>query len=186
MEKEIWKYVENYEGCYEVSTFGRIKSLTRYVPHSTLGSKLVTGRILSQGTTKNGYLRVSLCKDNCPISVLVHRVVAKAFCSGHNDTYDVNHKDGNKQNNNVDNLEWVTRQQNIQHSFDNKLQINSCGEEDSQSKRYEITFPDNTVKIIKGLAHWCLTNNLSRREFQRILAGERSDYLGYKIRRIYD
>jgi len=56
MEKEIWKCVENYEGCYEVSTFGRIKSLTRYVPHSTLGSKLVTGRILSQGTTKKWVL----------------------------------------------------------------------------------------------------------------------------------
>lgn len=186
MEKEVWKAVENYDGYYEVSTLGRVKSLTRYVPHSTIGSKLVTGGILAQCLQATGYLTTCLCKDNKPKSMLVHRLVAKAFCEGYQENYDVNHKDGNKQNNLATNLEWVTRQQNIQHSFDNKLQINLRGEHDSQSKFYEITYPNGDVKIIKGLADWCLINNLSRREFYRILSGERLDYIGYKIRREYE
>lgn len=111
-------------------------------------------------------------------------MIAKTFCEGFSDSLDVNHKDGNKQNNHADNLEWVTRQQNIQHSFNNGLQVNSCGEEDSQSKCYEITNPHGTIFKVKGLANWCLINNLTRREFYRVLAGERKDYLGYKIRKL--
>lgn len=184
MIHEVWKDIEGYEGLYQVSNLGAIKSLTRYVPHTTVGSKLVVGRTLSQGITKNGYLRVSLCKDGTALSVLVHRIVAKAFCLGHQEGYDVNHIDGDKQNNIPSNLEWVTRQQNIQHSFDNKLQVNARGIHDSQSKLYEITKPDGKTEVIKGLADWCLLNNLSRREFYRVLSGERTEYIGYKIRKI--
>ena len=110
---EIWKDIEGYEGLYQVSNMGNIKSVDRYVPHKTFGKKFCKGHMMSTHTSNSGYETVNLCKDNRYKSHSVHRLVAVAFipiCDSAG--MEVNHKDENKKNNSVWNLEWVTHSEN--------------------------------------------------------------------------
>lgn len=121
---ENWLSVIGYEGIYEVSDRGRVRSLDREVSYTTPGglpvSYPVKGKYLKFGNT-SGYFSVVLCKNGDPVSYLVHRLVATAFLANPENLTDVNHKDGNKHNNNIENLEWCTRSHNVQHAWDNKL-----------------------------------------------------------------
>lgn len=109
MEEE-WRPVKGYEGLYEVSNMGRVKSLHR--------SQII---ILKQHVDHSGYMHVCLNKDGTPNTKRVHRLVAIAFIQNPNNYEIVNHKDGNKKNNTVDNLEWCTQSYNIKHAYHNSL-----------------------------------------------------------------
>lgn len=102
---EEWLLVPDYD-AYQVSTFGRIKSFYND-----------DVRILKPWVSAFGYLQVDLFKNSKPKHFPVHRLVAKLFIPNPEDKLEVNHRDGCKLNNFVGNLEWVTREQNIQHSF---------------------------------------------------------------------
>ena len=104
---EIWKPIKGYEGLYEVSNFGRIKSLN----YNHTGK----GKILKQNQIMNGYKSVMLYKDGNGKNYLVHRLVAEAFLPNPNDYKEVNHKDENPQNNIVSNLEWCDRLYNVRY-----------------------------------------------------------------------
>lgn len=104
IENEIWRDIEGYEGLYQVSNLGRVKSLGN--------DKTKKEKILSQYENKNGYLYVNLCKDGKMKTFRVHRLVANAFIPNPNGYRCVNHKDEDKTNNCVDNLEWCTHQYN--------------------------------------------------------------------------
>lgn len=122
MKKEIWKSIKGYEGFYEVSNLGRIRSKDRFVKNKWGGRHLRKGVLLKQKTTKQGYLSVTLQKDGILKHLLVHRIVASKFIRiKTKDKIYVNHKDGNKLNNDVSNLEWVTASQNTQHAWDSGL-----------------------------------------------------------------
>lgn len=112
---EIWKDIPDYMGEYQASNFGNIRSINRLVKHNYGGLKIVNGRILKQSPQYNGYLATAICSKGIEKRVLVHRLVAAAFY-GSSDLV-VNHKDGNKKNNAVDNLEYCTISENIKHSF---------------------------------------------------------------------
>lgn len=109
MEKEIWKPVVGYEGLYEVSNIGRVKGINTYSHKEPI--------ILSQCKRKDGYLSVRLSKNNISKSKTVHRLVAMAFIPNPDNLEMVNHKDENKANNKVDNLEWCTRAYNQKYSI---------------------------------------------------------------------
>ena len=113
MEEE-WKDIEGYEGLYQVSNFGNVKSL------NYLHTK--QPKLLSIKASNKGYVRVGLNKKGLRKTKQVHILVAKAFIPNPENKPEVNHKDGNKSNNRVDNLEWNTHSENIQHSWDNGLQ----------------------------------------------------------------
>ena len=100
---EIWKDIEGYEEQYEISSFGRIRN-----KH--------TQQILKGDKNSIGYRRVWL---NSPVKkrFFVHRLVAYHFVDGYREELVVNHKDGNKQNNKAENLEWVSRSENDLHAF---------------------------------------------------------------------
>ena len=118
MMVEEWRDIEGFEGLYQASSHGRICSVDRYVERSDKRICFCKGRILSnfQGTTCN-YLSVQLSKNNKPSKHLIHRLIAKAFLGLIDETdLEVNHKDGNRHNNCVSNLEIVTHQANIEHS----------------------------------------------------------------------
>lgn len=119
-----WRWVPGFEGSYEVSNKGIIRGVCRTVRRSDGMCLTIRGRIISPSKTKQGYLRVNL---NTPYgekrykSLLVHRIVALAFLPTEDETLEVNHKDGDKNNCAVDNLEWATRVENVQHSHDENL-----------------------------------------------------------------
>ena len=115
---KIWKDIENYEN-YQISNYGRIKSKN----YKRQGYE----KILKQNINGRGYYYVLLSKKNKYKNLLIHREVAKAFIDNKNNYTDINHKDGNKLNNNVDNLEWCSRSYNLKHAFKNGLKKGSMG-----------------------------------------------------------
>lgn len=103
---EIWKPVKGFEGLYEVSNLGRVRSLDRKVRNRG-GFALKKGKILSDAAVSgHGYRKVGLWKDNMGTNALVHRLVAEAFIPNPDNLPEVNHKDENPRNNCVENLEW--------------------------------------------------------------------------------
>ena len=104
--KEVWKDIENYEGYYQVSNLGRVKSKTREVVYCNGNKHIYYGFELKQSLDTNGYKTVCLCKDNSPKTFKVHRLVAQAFIDNPNNYGYINHKDENKTNNHMNNLEW--------------------------------------------------------------------------------
>ena len=112
---ETWKPVDGYEGIYEVSDQGRIRNSKR------------DGRIMTQSKVTHGYRAVHLSKDGKTRSILVHRLVAKAFIPNPSDKAQVNHKYGIKSNNRVLNLEWSTPRENLEHARNTGLIPNPPG-----------------------------------------------------------
>ena len=112
---EEWRPIEGYEGLYEVSSYGRVRSLDRYVKTCYEAYKLHKGKILSPAKDKNGYLKVHLCCNGKHNIIRVHRLVCKAFIPNPDNLPEVNHKDEDKTNNSVDNLEWCDHSYNISY-----------------------------------------------------------------------
>lgn len=108
MQIEIWKEIPNYEGFYEVSNFGRVKSLKRSIPRKNGRMLNIKERIFNSVIDEHGYFKVQLWKNNKPLSIRVHRLVARCFVGNYSPDLEVNHVDGNKLNNYYKNLEWCT------------------------------------------------------------------------------
>ena len=109
--EEKWKDIKSYEGIYQVSNLGRVRSFAKsYDPH-----------IMTPMPNQKGYMRIFLINGTKHKWLRVHRLVAMAFIPNPNNLPQVNHKDGNKLNNCVDNLEWVTNQENCEHAQRNGL-----------------------------------------------------------------
>jgi hypothetical protein len=121
MKTEIWKSIAGLEGYYEVSSFGRVRSLDRYVKSKT-GSddSFRVGRIL-RPSVSGRYKIVSMMVNGKAISASVHRLVAVTFLVNEKLLPFVNHKDWNKHNNHVDNLEWCTAKENSKHGSGRKI-----------------------------------------------------------------
>lgn len=114
---EQWKDIPNYEGIYQASNLGRIKSLERMVKYKNGAHKPQKENISYQRRSRNTYLLVGLYKEGSEKKALVHRLIAMAFLPNNEAKAAVNHKDGNKANNSVENLEWVTNSENMKHSY---------------------------------------------------------------------
>ena len=113
---EVWKEIKEYEGVYFISNKGRIKSVDRRIPNTNgVGTRLIKGKILSTTLNNKGYKCVSLHKNGKIKTFTIHRLVALYFIPNPNNYSDVNHKDENKKNNKVENLEWVTHEYNMNY-----------------------------------------------------------------------
>lgn len=120
MKKEIWKAVDGYEGLYEVSSYGNVRSVDRMesLPNGTVRRR--NGCILKQKFASNGYLKCNLSKNTKEKTESVHRLVAQAFIPNPNNLPEVNHKDEDKANNHVDNLEWCSHLYNMRFGTGSK------------------------------------------------------------------
>ena len=117
--EEIWKDIEGYEGLYQISTMGRIKSIDRYVPRKNGKLQHVYGRIMIPFDNGRGYKQVYLCKNGKTKVHYVHRLVALHFIENPNNFLEINHKDEDKANNCADNLEWCTHKYNQNYGSKN-------------------------------------------------------------------
>jgi hypothetical protein len=133
MQEEVWKDVPEYEELYQVSNLGRVRSLDRYIPTRT-GSGKQTGRVLKLSKSYKGYLRVRLSVDKKHFFTGAHRLVAIAFIDNPENKPQVNHINGIKDDNRVENLEWATNTENINHAFKNNLINLKYGENHHMSK----------------------------------------------------
>ena len=125
-KKEIWKDIKGYEGLYQVSNYGRVRSLDRIIVDNWCTRKF-KGKVLNP-TEHNGkqpYLYVALSKQGKAKKVFVHQLVAEAFVPNPENKPQVNHKDGNPKNNKASNLEWVTNAENTQHAYNTGLNSKS-------------------------------------------------------------
>ena len=121
---EIWKDIKGYEDYYQVSNLGRVRRKDSYVNTGIKHSdkRFVKGFVLKQNKKRNGYLTVDLSKEHKVKTVSIHRLVAIAFVDNPENKEQVNHKNGNKTDNRVENLEWVTSSENRLHAFRTNLQ----------------------------------------------------------------
>ena len=120
MMNEEWKPIKNHENEYEISNLGRVRSLDRYIKsaNSKTGLQFKKGQILKQKLNKvNGYMMIILWKDNKQKGYNIHRLVAEHFLPIKEGKNTVNHIDGDKTNNRVDNLEWVSYGENLAHAY---------------------------------------------------------------------
>ena len=127
--KEIWKDIEGYEGLYQVSNLGNIKSFPRR------GTQARNEKVLKPTEAPNKYLCVFLYKNGEDKKMLVHRLVAQAFLDNERALPQVNHINGIKSDNRVVNLEWCTAKENERHAFDTGLHKVMSGEEHFASKK---------------------------------------------------
>ena len=142
----IWRNIPGYEGVYQVSNDGQVKSLKRIVDYGHL--KVTRNeRLLKIITDKDGYKIVGLNKDAKQRLFKVHRLVAMAFIPNPEALPLVNHINGVKDDNRPENLEWATNAQNIQHAYDNGLAKAVSGEKCGASK-----FSENDIKTMRELA----------------------------------
>ena len=111
-QTEEWKWIDGYENYYQVSNLGRVKSVDREVFYKDGRKAIHKGGPVAINTRPNGYLKANLYKDGKMKNVTIHRLVAEAFIPNPNNYPVINHKDENKANNYVENLEWCTYKYN--------------------------------------------------------------------------
>ena len=138
---EIWKPIKGYESLYEVSNYGRVKALARR-KNCNRGYGIIKEHIMKPNNCdRGGYYRVPLTGTNhIKKYYLVHRLVAEAFIPNPDNLPEVNHKDSNKANNNIKNLEWCSRTYNIKYGYENGERITIkqlCNEIEELKSRLE-------------------------------------------------
>ncbi len=138
--EEVWKEIPGYEGSYQVSNLGRIRSCDRFVDRYCYKAKTLKkypyhSKILKQNNKGfGGYPSVGLCINGTHKSFYVHRLVALAFINNDLNKPQINHKDGNKSNTHASNLEWVTDKENKHHCRINNLQKIARGNDFKNAK----------------------------------------------------
>lgn len=165
--KEVWKDIPNYEGIYQVSNLGRIKSLRSY--NSFTKSYYFKEKILKGKIDKNGYVMVCLCNGKSKY-IRVHRLVAEAFIPNKNKFPIINHKDENKQNNNVNNLEWCSYSYNNSYGTRNNKIIKAIIQYDLEG---------NVIKEYKSIMEASRILNLNHSGIIQALKNKTKTAYGY-------
>lgn len=134
MENEKWKEIPRFGGRYEASTLGRIRTIEHYAKRTDNKTYLAKPRILKPALNHSGYYRFAVKYYGKLTSFYVARIIAETFIENPNKKEEVNHINGIKTDNRVENLEWCTRSENCKHSFDSGLQKAKIGELNGNSK----------------------------------------------------
>ena len=131
---EIWKAIKGYEGIYEISEHGKVRSLNHLIKYSDGRSRIQKGRILKTSLSKKGYVRVSLSKQKKRFHTSIHRLLALSFIDNPENKKQVNHINGIKHDNRIENLEWVSNSENQIHAIKKGLTRYNYNERHHNSK----------------------------------------------------
>ena len=176
--KEEWRPIKGYEGLYEVSNFGRVKSLSRKVRAGKNKIRTVNERILKPYKSKFGYLVVKSSPKNGSKHFAIHRIVAQAFIPNPNNYPDVNHKDERKDNNIVSNLEWCN------HSY-NAL-YGTCQQRLLKHKQKAVEMVDTktneVVRVFDSMKNAGEELNIAKEQISAVCRGIRKTAGGYSWR----
>lgn len=170
MKQELWKDVKNYEGLYQISNFGRIKSLSR-LKNNQYNAYLIKEKILKLRKTKYGYNEIKLNKNNTSKVFKVHRLVAQAFLEDYDEKLQVNHKDENKTNNRVDNLEMCDSKYNCNYGTRNNKIAKGILQLDSNN---------NIIKIWRSATDIEKELNIKQSNIIAVCKGKRKTLRGFK------
>lgn len=146
--EEIWKPVKGYEEFYEVSNTGKVRNVERYIKNGK-GYRILRSKELSQREDKDGYLMVSLCANRTKCDKRVHRLVLTAFVPNSNNLPQVNHKDENKKNNHVDNLEWCTAKYNLAYKGGVQKRLDTFLRNKANNHRYKVAQYAKSGELVK-------------------------------------
>lgn len=119
--EEMWKDVPEFEGCYQISNLGRVRSIDRKFKSKDGRNWSIKGRIDNPTISSKGYFHKRFKYNGKQKNYKIHRLVGLLFLTNSSNLLEINHKDGNKLNNNAENLEWCSRQQNMNHASINGL-----------------------------------------------------------------
>lgn len=164
---ETWKDIEGYEGHYQVSSFGNVKSMARFRKTKNNSLAPLREKIMKQKTTKYGYKTVHLRTVDKSSHPSVHRLVANCFIKNNEQKQTVNHIDSDKQNNHVNNLEWSTHKEQMIHAVENNLlEVRGAPKYTKQFKKEVLEY---FIKNKTSISKLALKFNLSERTAGRIV-----------------
>lgn len=186
--EEIWIDIKDYEGYYQVSNLGSVRSVDRYIEYNNGRIHFRISQVLKFKLDKGGYQYVVLSKNNIQKTKKIHRLVLESFNSN-TDTVnrlEVNHKSGIKTENFLDNLEWVTKSENMLHAFKNNLKtptkywLNKKGKENHKSKTvYQYDFKGNFLNEFGSTHEANRLTGVNQGHIASVCRGERNSAGGY-------
>lgn len=177
MEKEIWKTVKGHEG-YEISSHGRLKAKERKVYYKDGRVGVFKERIMKPMLNRKGYYKYHLSsnkKEGYRTSKLAHRLVAEAFIPNPDNKPQVNHKDGNKLNNHVENLEWVTNEENHEH----KIKHNLIPTTHLPKQVGKFDLEGNLIEVFPSIYSAAKSMGARQWEVSRCVNGKRKTFKGF-------
>jgi hypothetical protein len=179
--EEIWKDIIGYEGLYQVSNLGRVKSLDRITPHP---AKFKKGQIMKQGDGHHGYKLSTLCKNGRSKTYRVNRLVASHFIPNPENKPEVNHKNGIKSDNSVNNLEWSTSKENIDHAH--RTGLRNGNHKKKLTEEQVLYFKENYKRLIVPASHFaklfgvtesCIRHLIAKHCWKDILVNENNTFV---------
>ena len=166
---EEWRYIKGYEGLYQVSNLGNIKSLSKIDGNGVYRKE----RLLKPILNSHGYYVVMLYKNNKGVQKLVHRLVANAFIPNPNNLPHINHKDEIKTNNHADNLEWCDIAYNNRYGNRSKKVVKALGQ-----PVISISLLDNCISFYPSIAIATKKAHINDRDIQNVLKGRKRQHKG--------
>lgn len=178
--EEIWKDIENYEGLYQVSNLGRVRSLDRVVKSERTGYKTVRGKIIKPTIQNTGYYYVLLYKDGKALRKTLHRIIAKAFIPNPENKPQIDHINGDKTDCRIENMRWVTPGEN--NSNPHRCKEFSCSKSGNGYKKIRQYSLDGTfIKEWDGSKPAAISlGKKSSAHIVDCLAGRKHSAYGYK------
>ena len=167
MKVDIWKPINNYNGFYQISNRGDVRSVDRKIELSNTNTRLLKAKQLKTRINNYGYLTVRLSKSGVTKTQFIHRLVADAYIPNMLNLPEVNHKNGVKSDNTPSNLEWVSHSQNVQHAYNIGLNTHIQG-----NHKFAVGVIDNQIgKVFSNIKDWSLARGINYSTGRNILNG---------------
>lgn len=173
---EIWKPIKNYENSYEISSYGRVRSKDRYIKVCGNGKRLIRGQIIKPTICTNGYYEVALSQNRKRKIYLIHRLVATHFVDNPMNYPEVNHKDENITNNQVDNLEWCTSKYNANYGTRNQR----CMEKVITKTVKQLSLDNEVITVFPSIKEAMRRTGVDESQIIRVCKGKNITAGGFK------